>query len=127
MTTTISLENLTPLSSSALIEAGLEDILIDRKERKGEEIVHVVHGSRCEIDEINFLGNVSSVEVPTKEELAVDFYDENDVDDGEDPVEVAKQYLEEFYYIEFSSEEFADCLTFSYTEEGYDAWYRIAA
>ena len=79
-------------------------------------VYHVLIGSRAEIEKFEFLGDVETIGVPTKEELLAD----GDIDD-EDRGYYAEM-LEEFYGL--SVEE--DHINFGYTEEGYDVWLKIA-
>jgi len=79
-------------------------------------IYHVLIGSRSEIEEFEFIGEVKSVKLPTVEELVAEY----DARDDEDRNDYA-QLIEEFYGIGIED----DHINFGYTEEGYDVWVRI--
>lgn len=90
---------------------------VDASEFAQAGVYHVLIGSRGEIDEIDFLGDVTEVQVPTIEELA-SWYDARD---DEDRAEYAEM-LEEFYGLQIEE----DHVNFGYTEEGYDVWVKVA-
>lgn len=75
-------------------------------------LYRVLIGSRGEIDELEFMGNVSTFNLPTLEEVKVQLQEEwgMDVDD-----------VEEFYAHELTERGYE----FGYTEEGYDVFIRI--
>jgi hypothetical protein len=73
-------------------------------------IYHVLIGSRGEPEEFEFIGEVKSVMLPTKEELMAKAEDEFERD-----------MIEEFYGVGIED----DHINFGYTEEGYDVFLRI--
>lgn len=79
-------------------------------------IYRTLIGSRGEVDEFEFLGEVAAVKVPTLEEVIADYDARDDEDRG-----AAAEYFEEFYGIGIEE----DHINFGYTEEGYDVWVRI--
>jgi hypothetical protein len=79
-------------------------------------IYHVLIGSRSEIEEFEFIGEVNSVKLPTVEELVAE-YDARDDEDRQDYADL----IDEFYGIGIEE----DHINFGYTEEGYDVWVRI--
>lgn len=76
-------------------------------------LYRVLIGSRGEIDELEFMGNVSTFELPTLEEVGAQLKEEWGDDFDED--------LEEFYGHELTERGYE----FGYTEEGYDVFIRI--
>jgi hypothetical protein len=73
-------------------------------------IYNILIGSRGEVEEFNFLGNVDSVEVPSLEDLLANVEEDFERD-----------MYEEFYGIGIEE----DHINFGYTEEGYDVFLRI--
>jgi hypothetical protein len=89
---------------------------VDAEKFNQSGIYHVLIGSRGEIEEFEFMGDVKSVELPTMEELVAG-YDASDDEDRRDYAEM----IEEFYGIGIEE----DHINFGYTEEGYDIFLRI--
>lgn len=79
-------------------------------------LYRVLIGSRNEIDELEFMGDVATFELPTLEEVR-DQVKEEWGQDWED----LHPYLEEFYNHELTERGYE----FGYTEEGYDVFIRI--
>ena len=73
-------------------------------------VYHVILGSRGEVEEFNFLGDVKTVELPTLEELQAQASDQDERD-----------YYAEFYGVFVEH----DHINFGYVEEGYDVYLRI--
>lgn len=73
-------------------------------------VYNILIGSRGFVEELNFLGNVESVEVPSLEDLLA-----NVEEDFE------REMYEEFYGIGIEE----DHINFGYLEEGYDVFLRI--
>lgn len=79
-------------------------------------VYHVLIGSRSIVEEFNFLGDVETIEVPTKEELLAN----GDFDDEDR--DYYAEMIEEFYGLSVED----DHINFGYTEEGYDVWLKVA-
>ena len=71
---------------------------------------HILIGSRGEIEEFEFMGDVNEIQVESLEEILA----QNDPADHE--------YFEEFYGVNVED----DHVNFGFTEEGYDVWLKIA-
>ena len=79
-------------------------------------IYHILVGSRGEIEEFEFLGDATSITLPSKEDL-IGGYDAIDEEDRQEYADM----IEEFYGIGIEE----DHINFGYTEEGYDVYLRI--
>lgn len=82
---------------------------------KGPGLYRILSGSRGFIDEVE---KVEEFSIPTIEELVKSF--EDDDDDEE-----AREYIEEFYMV-VEDENNEGVLQFSYTEEEYDIFVKVA-
>ncbi len=77
----------------------------------------ILVGSRGVIEELEHLGDVSEIQVPTIDELV------KECEDNGDPyVDEAREMFEEFYGLMIEE----DHVNFGYTEEGYDVWLKVA-
>lgn len=83
---------------------------VDADDFNQSGIYHVLIGSRGEIEEFEFFGDIKSVEFPTLEELQAETEDEDE-----------RELFAEFYGIGVEE----DHINFGYTEEGYDVFLRI--
>ena len=82
-------------------------------------VYHVLVGSRGWIEFCDYLGDVDTIEVKSKEELIAE-YNEVAVD-AKDCADYASM-IEEFYGLLVEE----DHINFAYTEEDYDVWVKIA-
>lgn len=78
---------------------------------------HILVGSRGEIDDFEYLGETSEIQVPTIDEIVQECKDNGDTE-----LDEAREYFEEFYGLMIEE----DHVNFGYTEEGYDVWLKIA-
>ncbi len=78
-------------------------------------VYRILSGSRGMVEDFEFLGNVTEIQIPTLEEAIAQF---GSYGDDEDEV---RDMVEEFYGLQIEE----DHVNFGYTEEEYEIWVKI--
>ena len=87
----------------------------DAEEFAKPGVYRILSGSRGIIEEFEFLGNVTEIQIPTIDEVVAQF-----VSYGDDEDEV-RDMVEEFYGLQIEE----DHVNFGFTEEEYEMWVKI--
>jgi len=88
------------------------------KDIKVSGVYRVLSGSRGCLEEVEFIGdlNTETIYVPSKEDVLASFYG-----DSEEEMEENREYVEEWYLLD----EECGCISFSYTEEENDTYFKV--